>query len=198
MKVHQRMEPVVMMAHEQVHQLVDDDVLEALRRFLRQLEIQPDLACGRLADERAFPHGRAAGRRHLGGASCVCECAALGCGDGVTEEISRCPDDPVAFIRSHLAESKVLWTYHASMRLARRTLTRADVFAAAAGFELVEAYPDDKYFPSYLVLGVVEAGPIHVLVATDVEGDNIRIMTAYRPDPAEWEADMRTRRKKKS
>jgi hypothetical protein len=40
------------------------------------------------------------------------------------------------------------------------------------------------------------AGPIHVLVAADIEGDNVRIITAYRPDPSEWEADLRTRRKK--
>jgi hypothetical protein len=60
-------------------------------------------------------------------------------------ETNRCPSDPIAFIRSRMAASKVFWTYHASMRLVRRTLTRADIFAAAATFELVEAYPDDKY-----------------------------------------------------
>lgn len=112
------------------------------------------------------------------------------------EENSRCPSDPIAFIRSRMAASKVLWTYHANMRLIRRTLARADIFAAAATFELVEAYPDDKYLPSYLLLGVAPTGPLHVLVAVDMEGDNIRIITVYRPDPGEWEADLRTRRKK--
>jgi len=114
----------------------------------------------------------------------------------VEEERSRCPSDPIAFIRSRMAEAKILWTYHASMRLARRTLTRADIFVAAESFIIVEAYPDDKYLPSYLLLGVTPAGPIHVLLAVDVEGDNVRVITAYRPDPDEWEADLRTRRKK--
>lgn len=105
-----------------------------------------------------------------------------------------CPADPIGFIRACFAEAKVFWTYHAHMRLQRRSLTRNDIFAAAASFVLVEAYPDDKYLPSYLVLGSSPAGSIHVLVAVDVAEDNIRIVTAYRPDPAEWEDDLKTRR----
>src|SRR5262249_48441038 len=64
------------------------------------------------------------------------------------------------------ADRKVFWTYHASMRLVRRALTRTDVFGAAPGFVLVESYPDDKYLPSYLVLGFTSSGPIHVLIGT--------------------------------
>jgi hypothetical protein len=62
--------------------------------------------------------------------------------------------------------------------------------------ELVEAYPDDKYLPSYLVLGRAGGESLHVLVAVDVEGDNIRVVTAYRPDACEWQRDLKTRRPK--
>lgn len=99
----------------------------------------------------------------------------------------------LAFIRGHVGEGKLLWTYHAHMRLSTRGIGRAEVLAAAPGFELVEAYPDDKYLPSYLVLG---PGPIHVLFAVDVEGDNVRVVTAYRPDASEWGPDLKTRRGK--
>lgn len=109
-------------------------------------------------------------------------------------EQRKYPADPIAFIRTCIAEGKVFWTYHANMRLQRRALTRADVFGAAQSFALVEAYPDDKYLPSYLVLGYGPGGPLHVLIAADVDGDNIRIVTAYRPDLAEWEDDLKTRR----
>jgi len=34
----------------------------------------------------------------------------------------------------------------------------------------------------------------HVLFAVDLEGNNVRIVTAYYPDPIRWEADMKTRR----
>jgi hypothetical protein len=80
------------------------------------------------------------------------------------------------------------------MRLAGRFIARELILAEAASYELVEAYPDDKYLPSYLVLGGQGVETFHVLFAVDVEGDNVRVITAYRPDPAEWEPGMKTRR----
>jgi len=41
------------------------------------------------------------------------------------------------------------------------------------------------------------ADVFHVLVAVDVQGDDVRIITAYRPDADEWLDDMKTGRKKK-
>ena len=38
------------------------------------------------------------------------------------------------------------------MRLAGRHISRQDTYEATDTYELVEAYPDDKYLPSYLVL----------------------------------------------
>jgi hypothetical protein len=35
------------------------------------------------------------------------------------------------------------------MRLAGRFIRQEVILAAVASFELVEAYPDDKYLPSY-------------------------------------------------
>lgn len=35
---------------------------------------------------------------------------------------------------------------------------------------------------------------IHVLFAADVPGDNVRVITAYRPSPDEWNDDLKTRR----
>jgi len=80
------------------------------------------------------------------------------------------------------------------MRLVGRFIPREVILAAVDTFELVEAYPDDKYLPSYLLLG--RAGPeaFHALFAADVEGDNVTVVTAYRPDVAEWQSDLMTRR----
>ena len=49
-----------------------------------------------------------------------------------------------------------------------------------------------QYLPSYLVLAEPR---FHILFATDVEGDNIRIVTAYRPDLDVWQTDLKTRRR---
>jgi hypothetical protein len=68
------------------------------------------------------------------------------------------------------------------MRLAGRFISREAILAAVDTYDLVEAYPDDKYLPSYLLLarhGSAEA--FHVLYAADVAGDNVRVITSYRP-----------------
>jgi hypothetical protein len=83
------------------------------------------------------------------------------------------------------------------MRLAGRFVPREAILAAAATYELVEAYPEDKYLPSYLVLARHGPDAFHVLFATDVEGDNVRVVTSYRPDPGEWQVNLKARRRKR-
>ncbi len=80
------------------------------------------------------------------------------------------------------------------MRLSDRFITRDEILDAVDGYAIIESYPEDKYLPSYLVLAAVS---FHVQFATDVAGDNVRIVTAYRPDPDEWESDLKTRRAQK-
>ena len=73
---------------------------------------------------------------------------------------------------------------------------RESILEAVNTLALVETYPHDKYLPSYLVFGRAGVDAFHVLVAVDVEGDNVRIVTAYRPDVREWQDDLKTRRPK--
>lgn len=106
------------------------------------------------------------------------------------------PADPLQFIRDCIKRGRILWTYHVNMRLEGRFIPRTSILGAVDTFEIVEAYPHDKYLPSYLVLGHAGADAFHMLIALDVEGDNVRIVTAYRPDPAEWEDNFRRRRRR--
>lgn len=80
------------------------------------------------------------------------------------------------------------------MRLQQRMLTPAMLRAAVATLEIIEAYPHDKYLPSFLLRGESERCVFHAHVATDVEGENIRIVTMYTPDPNEWDEGLRFRR----
>jgi hypothetical protein len=63
------------------------------------------------------------------------------------------PSDPIRFVQDCIRGGRVLWTYHVNMRLAGRFILRESILGAVEALELVEAYPDDKYLPSYLVLG---------------------------------------------
>ena len=57
--------------------------------------------------------------------------------------------------------------------------------------EVIEDYPDDKYGPSCLILGLTTTGrPLH-LQCSYPNRPVIKIITLYEPDPANW-LDFRT------
>jgi len=78
-----------------------------------------------------------------------------------------------------------------------RHIRRDSILNAVDGYKIIESYPDDKYLPSYLILAENETEVFHVLFAVDEESENLRVITAYRPDLAEWMPDLKTRRRKK-
>jgi hypothetical protein len=61
--------------------------------------------------------------------------------------------------------------------------------------EVIEEYPDDKPYPSRLVMGQVGLRPIHIVVADDNEARETIVITVYEPDPNQWEADFKRRKK---
>ncbi|MBI4310537.1 MAG: DUF4258 domain-containing protein [Chloroflexi bacterium] len=103
--------------------------------------------------------------------------------------------DTLQFIKRCVRESKVRWTYHIGVRLRGRAIPVQSVLGSADTFEIIEAYPDDKYRPSYLVYAEHENTPFHVPFGVDLEGDNVRVVTAYYPDPEEWSVDLKVRRR---
>ena len=105
------------------------------------------------------------------------------------------PDDPLEFIRGCVRHGKIRWTYHVNMRMKGRFIPRQIVLESVANYEIIEEYPKDKYLPSYLVYSRYENHIFHVLFAVDVEGDNVRVVTAYYPGLEEWEEHLKTRRR---
>lgn len=59
---------------------------------------------------------------------------------------------------------------------------------------MIASYPDDRPFPSALILGYEQNEPIHLVVARDPASGICFVITVYRPDPALWDEDFRTRR----
>ena len=104
------------------------------------------------------------------------------------------PSDPLSFIQSCVERRQIRWTHHASMRLRQRSIRIETVLSAVESFEIIEEYREDKYLPSYLIRAAEEGVVFHFHGAVDVEGDNVRIVTVYVPDPQEWDPELRTRR----
>lgn len=104
------------------------------------------------------------------------------------------PTDPLVFITRCVREEKIFWTWHVAMRLRERFISRRMIIESVAGYEVIEEYPDDKYLPSYLVYARHGDVAFHALFAVDMEGDNVRVVTAYLPSPELWSEDLKRRK----
>jgi hypothetical protein len=91
--------------------------------------------------------------------------------------------------------AKLRFKVHAIIQMDERDLTVEDVRMAIENGEDIESRPDDQPYPARLVLGWCRFGPVHVAVRDNIADDEIIVETAYRPDPALWEPDFKTRRK---
>jgi hypothetical protein len=86
------------------------------------------------------------------------------------------------------------FTKHASDRMGEQAIRPSEVRDVLTTGEVIEAYPDDRPFPSRLMLGWVEGRPLHVVAAYRADDDETIVITAYEPDPARWERGFRVRK----
>ena len=100
----------------------------------------------------------------------------------------------ISTIRSLVIAKQVLWTEHFALRLQERNIKRSDAITCVQHGEIIEHYPDDIPFPSCLILGAsVDGKPLHVVCAVN-PGTSCCMITAYYPNPDEWESDNKTRK----
>lgn len=94
---------------------------------------------------------------------------------------------------------RLIYRIHAVQRMAERGIGEEDVARVIAEGKEIESYPEDKPYPSRLLLGwVARQGspgrtPIHVVTAAG-ENETI-VITVYEPDPALWEPGFERRRR---
>jgi hypothetical protein len=97
-------------------------------------------------------------------------------------------------LRTSASESRIHWHQHAFERLLERGITRAEVIGAIINGEVIEVYPEDRPYPSCLILQIA-AEPLHVVAAADPDARVCHVITAYRPDLEHFESDFKTRKK---
>jgi Domain of unknown function (DUF4258) len=93
-----------------------------------------------------------------------------------------------------LTFGRLVFRVHAIQRIALRGISEAEVRAVLTSGEAIEEYPDDTPYPSRLVLGWVGSRPLHVVAADNPEDEDTIVITAYEPEPNQWEAGFRRRR----
>lgn len=101
--------------------------------------------------------------------------------------------DPLGFIKICVRDKRIFWTYHVNMRMKERFIPRDWILNSFDNFEIIESYPEDKYLPSYLVWSRVDQIFFHILFSVDLKENNVRIVTAYKPDPSQWNNTMKRR-----
>jgi len=79
------------------------------------------------------------------------------------------------------------------MRL--RKIEAEEIEEAIFNGMIIEPYPDDPRGPSCLIMGFSNQNrPLHILCGK-IDDNDILIITAYEPNPNEWEADWMRRKR---
>jgi len=92
------------------------------------------------------------------------------------------------------ADGQYVISFTHTERLRERRIGAEHIEEAICNGVIIENYSDDPRGASCLILGRSVSRPLHV-VCRRLEEQQILIITAYEPDPAEWESDWRTRRR---
>ncbi len=76
----------------------------------------------------------------------------------------------------------------------KRQISKDEVRNIIDNGEVIKEYPEDKPYPSSLLLGFNNKHPLHVVLAFDNNSETCYIITAYVPDSNLWIEDYKKRR----
>ncbi|MDP8238026.1 MAG: DUF4258 domain-containing protein [Candidatus Hatepunaea meridiana] len=91
--------------------------------------------------------------------------------------------------------NKIIYTGHAFQRMYERHINKQDIREAVRFGEVIMEYPNDRPFPSCLLLFSIGERPLHLVVAIDYSTKTCYIVTIYEPNPDKWDNDFKQRRK---
>jgi hypothetical protein len=93
---------------------------------------------------------------------------------------------PIDEIRRKIKAGRFEFSKHAVDQSLRRRISVREMRQAIADGEMIEEYPEDKYWPSYLIFGTTTDGrPLHVQCSHPAR-PLVKIVTLYEPDPTRW------------
>lgn len=83
---------------------------------------------------------------------------------------------------------------HAFERMFQRGINPIAVAQLIAEAEIIVEYPDDRPFPSALLLWFYEKQPVHAVVARESATGDCHLVTIYWPDLTIWDESFKRRR----
>jgi hypothetical protein len=86
-----------------------------------------------------------------------------------------------------IRSGRVRITDHADEEAEADRLTFDEIYFSVLQGEIIEDYPTDKPYPSYLIYGRTFSGdPVHSVWAYNEQNRWAVLVTVYRPDPDRW------------
>jgi|SRR5208283_4593209 len=93
---------------------------------------------------------------------------------------------PIEEICRKLSSGQFEFSRHAFKRVVERNISELEIMEAGEKATVIEYYPEDKYSPSCLLLGLTVKGrPLHIQVSL-MDSELIKIITIYEPDKKQW------------
>jgi hypothetical protein len=96
-------------------------------------------------------------------------------------------------LRQKISRGQMEYSLHAVRQMVARDISPEEVAQTVLAGEVIEDYPDDKYGPSCLVFGVAADKRVLHVQCTHPSRPLVKVITAYEPDPAEWDKTFKRR-----
>ena len=97
-------------------------------------------------------------------------------------------------LRQKFALGRVEHSLHAVRQMVARAITVDEVAQTVLAGEVIEDYPDDKYGPSCLLFGRTAKQRVLHVQCTHPSRPLVKVITAYEPEPAEWDETLKRRK----
>lgn len=88
----------------------------------------------------------------------------------------------------------IFYSEHAVQQMAARKISTDAVEEVIQFGEVIKYYPDEEPAPCWLMLGLPDGKPLHVVFSRDIVTDFCIVITAYHPDPTVWQQDFKTKK----
>jgi Domain of unknown function (DUF4258) len=102
------------------------------------------------------------------------------------ETIEKIQVKTLSEIQYQLQAGAFDYTRHAFKRAVERNISDQEIIETSANVIIIEDYPEDKYSPSCLLLGLTTARRVLHIQVSRLDSDSLKIITLYEPDTAKW------------
>jgi hypothetical protein len=94
-----------------------------------------------------------------------------------------------------MTSQPILYRIHAIQRMFERRVSEETVRQVLQSGEMIEDYSDDMPSPGGLILGRRGNRPLHVVVAENLQEDELVVITIYEPNSSQWKSGSRDRKR---